>query len=111
MNKKVFFFLVLVTSFFFVKAQSPAEQLAGKIANKMKDTLSLSTQQRNSIYDINMNLSNQKAAVRYQYTAPDSLTIKIQLVERSRDSLYSGVLSAPQFQLYKQKKRNLVSNN
>ncbi len=43
-----------------VSAQSPAEQLAGKIAQKMKDSLSLTEPQKEQIYSINMQLHNQK---------------------------------------------------
>jgi hypothetical protein len=103
-------FLVCINNI--VNAQTAAStQLASHIAQKMKDTLGLTTAQQTQLYNININLSNQKAAVRQQHTIPDSIRKYTQLVERSRDSLYSTVLPAPKYNLYLQKKRNLVSAN
>ena len=93
-------------------AQSPAAtQLANHIAQKMKDTLGLTEQQKSQVYNINVNLNNLKMAVRQQYTNYDSLRIKTQLVEHTRDSLYHIILLEPTYQLYLQKKRNLVTAN
>jgi hypothetical protein len=94
-----------------LKAQTPAEQLAVKIAQKMKDSLSLTELQKSQLYEINIQLNNSKSAARQQYTGSDSLGIKIQKIENTRDSLYSQILTEPQFLLYRQKKRNLVNNN
>lgn len=88
-----------------------ANALANKIAKKMKDTLGLSSQQRNQIKDVNISLHDQKMAVRSQYTNRDSVSVKLQKIEKTRDSLYRPVLTQQQYDLYKQKKRNLVSNN
>ena len=104
-------FLVLLVAANNVNAQSASEQIADKIAQKMKDSLSLSTQQKTQLYTINIQLSDQKASVRQQYTGTDSLRIKMQRVENSRDSLYRPVLGEEKFILYRQKKRNLVNNN
>jgi len=95
-----------------VKAQNTvATQLAEKIAQKMKDSLLLSESQKEQLYTINLQLSDRKSAVRQQYATSDSLGIKIQLVEKTRDSLYKAVLTEQQFILYRQKKKNLVNNN
>lgn len=104
---------ILITSTCFSQATSaPAVQLAEKIATKMKDSLGLTVAQKNQIYDINMDLHNQKQDARTQHTgnAPQTTTA-IQNIEKTRDSLYRPILTVPQFDLYKQKKRNLVSNN
>lgn len=85
--------------------------VSGRIAQKMKDTLSLSAQQKDSIYAVNMHLAGQKGIVRQQYSNSDSLQYYIQRVERSRDSLYRGVIGEEKYLLYKSKKRNLVNNN
>jgi hypothetical protein len=96
---------------FLVKAQNPAEEIANRIAQRMKDTLQLSDSQRVQIYNINMQLGQQKAAMRTQYSNADSLKKKIQLVENSRDGLYQSILSYEKYQLYIEKKKRLVNNN
>lgn len=94
-----------------IKAQNPAEEIANRIAQRMKDTLQLSDSQRVQIYNINMQLSQQKAGMRVQYSNADSLKKKIQLVENSRDGLYQSILSNEKYQLYIDKKKRLVNNN
>jgi hypothetical protein len=104
-------FLFLSVISYSVNAQTAAEQLADKIAVKMKDSLSLSSEQKGQLYTINIQLSNQKASVRQQYAGTDSLQLKMQRVENTRDSLYRSVLGEEKYLLYRQKKRNLVNNN
>lgn len=111
MKAIIIFSLILFFASTSGKAQPKADSLAQKIAKKMKDSLDLTGNQRNQIYDMNMNLHYQKAAVRQQYTNPDSLRRYIQRVENKRDSLYRTILPENKYQLYKQKKRNLVSAN
>ena len=105
--------LLLFFSFFLagsVNAQSYATAVADRIAQRMKDSLSLSAGQKDSIYAVNIRLHNQKALLRQQYTSIDSLEYHTQLVERTRDSLYMRVLGDEKYLLYKSKKRNLISN-
>ena len=96
---------------FLAKAQNPAEEIANRIAQRMKDTLQLSDTQRVQIYNFNMQLSQQKATMRSQYSNADSIKKKIQLVENSRDGLYQSILSNEKYQLYIEKKKRLVNNN
>jgi hypothetical protein len=108
------FFLIPIFSMAFamhVNAQTPAEQLAEKIAGKMKDSLSLTETQKRQLYNINLQISSNKLAVRQQFSSPDSLRIMTQQAENMRDSLYRQVLTEQQFTTYRQKKRNLVNNN
>jgi len=77
----------------------------------MKDSLSLSDAQKKQIYDINMQLNNDKMAARRQYSNPETLRYHLQVVEHGRDSLYHTVLTESQFLMYREKKRNLVNNN
>lgn len=98
-------------SSFAVSAQSVAEQLADKIARKMKDSLLLTDQHKNQLYTLNMQLHQQKQIAFARYRGSDSLRIHLQRIENSRDSLYSTVLPPEKFQLYKQKKRALVTND
>ena len=89
-----------------------AVNVATKIAKKMQDSLQLTTVQKNQLYDVNMTLHNQKQAARVLYaTTPTALNTKLQTIERTRDSLYLPILTNTEYIKYKQKKRNLVSNN
>lgn len=95
-----------------LNAQPPAAiQLANHIAQKMKDTLELTTGQRAQVFSVNITLHNLKMAVRQNNTNPDSLRIKTQRIERRRDSLYQNILPQAKYVLYQQKKRNLVTAN
>jgi hypothetical protein len=87
------------------------ENLAKKIADRMKDSLGLSEQQRNSIFDINIQIHNQKMEKRKQYANDPLLGNHLQKVENTRDSLYRTVLPEDKFILYKRKRTNIVNNN
>ena len=92
--------------------QSSSEALASRIAQKMKDSLFLTEAQRQSIYQVNLQLHNQKAAIWQQYNGSDSLiSVNLQLLENTRDSLYRPIFSEEQYVRYKEKKRSLISNN
>lgn len=88
-----------------------AEAISLKIAQKMKDSLSLTATQKDSLYNINLLLHSRKAAAWQQYADSDSLQIVIQRIENTRDSLYRPILTSSQFDVYRVKKRNLVNNN
>lgn len=93
-------------------ANAQSTDLSTRIAQKMKDTLGLNTMQRDSLYAVNMRLQHQKTQLRSQYTAMDSLQYHIQRIENNRDSLYKRIIADDtKYNLYKQKKRSLVSNN
>jgi hypothetical protein len=98
-----------------LNAQQPvsanAQQVAQNIATKMKDSLNLTVQQKNQLYNINIQLHTQKQGARTQHTGNmPQLTQAIQAIEKKRDSLYQPILTVPQFNLYKTKKRNLIAN-
>lgn len=101
--------ILLISSFFVNAQQNPAIEIAGKIAQRMKDTLALTDIQKGQVYDINIRLHEQKTAMRNQYAGNAVLNAKIQAVENTRDSLYRVVLTENQFILYSQKKRALMS--
>lgn len=112
MKKIIIIIPALIFAFSVLQAQpTPATQLAEKIAKKMKDTLNLTGNQRNQIYNFNMQLHTQKSAARQQFTDADLLRINLQRIENTRDSLYHSVLPEPKYLIYQQKKRNLVSGN
>ncbi|HSU28158.1 MAG TPA: hypothetical protein VLJ68_07240 [Chitinophagaceae bacterium] len=90
---------------------STAIRLADHIAGKMKDSLSLTNDQRNQVYNINMYIHNQKTSARQLYANPDTLRYRMQRIENERDSLYRGVIPDSTFLIYRQKKRFLISAN
>jgi hypothetical protein len=103
----VVLFLVITRS---AGAQSvSAETLAVKIADKMRDTLGLTQDTRDSLYQVNKLLQTQKFDIRQRYSNPDSVQIHTQRVESTRDSLYYPLLSRQQYELYRQKKAVLIS--
>ena len=111
MKKLVVLITVLFSSLSFLHAQeqTPAALLAHGIADRMKDSLSLSNQQRAKVFAINMELHSQKmdARKRSQYRAV--VGKELQKIEGTRDGLYKTVLTQEQYELYIQKKRNLVT--
>lgn len=107
---RFFLFVLSMTAFSCFAQQSEAE-LAKKIAQKMRDSLSLNNKQASEIFSINVQLARMKKEMRSRYTNTDSLRRSIQRVENKRDSLYQSVLNPAQYSLYRQKKRNLVNNN
>jgi uncharacterized coiled-coil protein SlyX len=111
MKKIVVLFISCMIAFFAANAQTANEQLADKIAKRMKDSLSLTAQQQSLIYTLNLELAQRKSAVRQQTSQSDTLRMNIQKIENSRDSLYKTILTNEQYLLYRQKKRNLVNNN
>jgi len=112
--KKIFVFTVLFLIVLISKAQqsqTPAAQVAHNIADKMKDSLSLTNQQRAQIFNINMDLNKQKTTARNSSQDRAVVTSELQKIESSRDSLYKAILTDAQYVLYRQKKRNLISSN
>jgi hypothetical protein len=110
--KKVILILSVLLAFQWSNAQtSPANEVAEKIAQKMKDTLALTDAQKGQIFDVNIQLHNQKMLARQHQLVADSLRRQVQRIENTRDSLYNLVLPQEKYLLYLQKKRNLVSNN
>ena len=105
--------LIIITQLALAQANTMnAAQVAQKIAKKMKDSLNLTGNQKNSIYDVNMSLHSLKQDARSQILNNSLLlTTRIQAIEKTRDSLYKPLLIIPQYNMYKLKKRNLVSNN
>lgn len=109
--KEILITMILILGVQGLRAQTnPATTLANTIAQKMKDTLSLSGSQKTQIYTLNMQMHDQKMSMRQQYAGNSLLREKIQAVENTRDSLYMTILNEQQFILYKQKKRFLISN-
>jgi esterase/lipase len=87
-----------------------AVQVAQNIAIKMKDSLGLSMQQKNQLNTVNLQLHTQKQNARTQYAGNvTQLTQALQAIEKTRDSVYQPILTPTQYDLYKIKKRYLIS--
>lgn len=108
-------FLLCIGAISIMKAQgTPAEQLASRMAQRMKDSLNLTSEQKDQLYSINMQLHSRKSAFWQQYSSPaDTITLRynLQQVENTRDSLYHTIMPDDKFLLYKQKKRNIIKAN
>jgi hypothetical protein len=95
---------------YIVKAQDNpvAVRIAGKIAQQMKDSLSLTDEQKMQVFNINMDLYRQKKQLRDNTTLPDTLEVYLQQIENKRDGLYKAILLDEEFKTYKLKKRFLL---
>ena len=89
---------------------TPAAQLAHHIADKMSDTLGLSSQQRAKIFGINMDLFQEKKKAREKSQDRSVVGASLQAVEATRDSRYKLVLSEAQYARYLAKKTVLISS-
>jgi len=110
--KKILVTALLATVVNTIEAQSTTgEQVAGHIAQKMKDSLDLTNALKQQVLTINLQLHNQKSVLWQQFATSDSLGVFVQRVENTRDSLYRNILDEGKYILYKQKKKNLISND
>jgi hypothetical protein len=111
MKKIAIFVIITLASLIGYTQSNPAQIVANKIAQKMKDSLSLTTIEREQVYQINLQLHNQKMLIRQQHINQDSVRIYTQRIEQTRDSLYRIILNEEKYLLYIGKKKNIVSNN
>jgi hypothetical protein len=81
------------------------------MAKTMAGSLELNAKQEDALYQINMNLHEQKATARKKIPDHDKLARTIQQIENRRDSLYRQVISPDKFVQYKARKENYVRNN
>lgn len=105
------FSVFVISNTYSQNTSNPAVQLAQKIARKMQDSLLLTVEQKDQLYNINLLLHNQKMTARQQYNKPDSLQKALQGIENARDSLYHAVLPDDKYLLYMQKKSTLINSN
>ncbi|PZR28926.1 MAG: hypothetical protein DI535_04200 [Citrobacter freundii] len=93
------------------QTNEPVIPFAEKVANRMRDSLSLSSIQRDSVYAINVRLMQESQDTRAKNLPPVELQTELQLIEGSRDRLYRQVLGQEKFLLYKPRKFALVFAN
>jgi len=123
--KKIFIVFPLVISSFILRAQvASVGASSNRIAQNLKDTLSLSNEQAKQIYEVNMKIYQQKQELRQKYKisefartdkqskfiSSDSLGIYMYKLEMRRDSLYKLILAPDKYQLYQQKKVTVINS-
>jgi len=90
---------------------TPASQLDQLIADKMRATLDLEPAQWRKILRINQEISEQKKNAFKSSTDREKVGTELQRIEDERESRYCEVLSEKQQNLYKQKRKYLLSSN
>ena len=93
------------------KRTQAGQMTAGRIMQKMKDSLQLSDSAAQQIYNFTLQIQQQKYQVLDLYRGTSALPGQMTLVENTRDSLYATVIPPGQYQSYKQRKTSLVFNN
>ncbi len=83
---------------------------ASQIAQKMKDSLSLSDQQKSQIEAVTIGLQDLRANLHQLYTGR-ALNYYLLMAEDNRDTLYKNILPPEKYLLFRQKKANLFNNN
>ncbi|MEO5997568.1 MAG: hypothetical protein ABIN89_12600 [Chitinophagaceae bacterium] len=111
MTKIISFLLVLTFFVINVYAQgTTAQTQAGQMAQKMKDSLSLSDLQKSQIETATVGLQNLKINLRQLYTGR-ALQIYLLMADDNRDSLYKNLLPPDKYLLYNQKKATMFNND
>lgn len=110
MNKMIFILLFLGLSSRGICQEATGEKISAGIAKRLQDSLSLTNAEKVGVEEVNRLLAARKQVVFNEFTNPDSLRVNLQRVENMRDSLYKGVLPIEKYQMYKEKKRNLINN-
>ena len=105
------FVFLLVSCQLLTAQSSPGAQVAERLASRLRDSLGLSSEQQQSLYQVNMSLYYRNQQVRAMHTQPDSLRFYLQRVENTRDSLYRPVLGDEKYLMYKSRKRELLRTN
>ncbi len=106
--------LVFLLAGFISVAQTatPGTEVSTTIAKRISDSLQLTSQQQQNLFQINMQLFQLKQQLRTNWgDNVTELTPRIQAVERTRDSLYRPVLGEEKYILYLQKKQSLIRIN
>lgn len=88
------------------------QELAAKLALRMKDSLQLTPTVQQQLYETNIQLHYQKMSMWQQFkNSPDTLARMIQRVEDSRDSLYKRIIGEEKFGTYIIRKKTIINNN
>ncbi len=103
--------VVLITLMSNAKAQATTPEVqASQIAQKMKDSLSLSDQQKSQVEAATLDVQNMKANLRQLYNSR-ALDYYLLMAEDNRDTVYKNLLPPDKYLLFRQKKTTLLGNN
>lgn len=91
------------------KKEDKGQELATRMADRLRDSLSLSPSQRQAIYEVNLDLHKQKMKAWEKTKDRGVLGKELQKIEDKRDKEYQKFLTDEQYQNYRKKKRNLIS--
>jgi hypothetical protein len=90
---------------------SHAELFAERIAQRMVDSVGVNAEARKKILEVNTKINKQKAEVWASYKGDmPSIQRHLQEIENSRDLLYRNILTESEFKIYRQRKKNIISN-
>lgn len=110
--KQLLLSILLISLSGALRAQSSAEVVAGKISNKMKDSLSLTDVQKDSIYANSVRLHAERDSVIKTHWNSGQLQSLLDELERRRDDAYQAIINDFQkYRKYRYYKDILVSNN
>jgi hypothetical protein len=102
--------LLLITSSLSFAQNSAPLSLAERIANRMQDSLILTTAQKERLYEVNLLIHIKKLQIRQRFVQRDSIRIYLQRVENTRDGLYERIINNEEkYKMYKVKKTHLIS--
>lgn len=91
------------------RVKKNTEYLAKKIAKNLHDSLKLTVEEYNAIYEANIKIQNQKIFIMGLTIGRDSIGIQLQKIENKRDSIYAKILPKVKLELYITKKRHYLN--
>jgi len=90
-------------------AQTNQEKSSKYLAERLRDSLSLTEKEYQELFKINLILEEQKKNARSMNEDILIKTKKVQKIENSRDSLYAIILNPKQLEAYKHRKSSLLN--
>ena len=88
-----------------------AETAANRDAIKIKDSLSLTDPQRQQIFKFSKEFHLQKQSIKQKFSSQDSIGFYVQKIAIVRDSMYRFAMPINKYELFLQKKNNLIVND
>jgi len=90
-------------------AQTNQEKSSKYLAERLRDSLTLTEKEYQELFKINLILEEQKKNARSMNEVILIKTKKVQKIENSRDSLYAIILNQKQLEIYKLRKNSLLN--
>lgn len=109
MKQLIIFVILFISIITNSHAQMTPEAQAAELAQKMKDTLSLTEQQKSQIQTATTTIQGTKSGLRQLYVGR-ALDYYLMMAEEDRDAVYKNILPEDKYSLYKQKRSTLLSS-